>query len=292
MPTRKQQYSRQLREIARRFDRLERTTIERSVALLVTLRNQLQLELTTAEGFNEFRIRELTANVDRLVDRYERQLRSVTTQAQLQAARLGAASVVEPLAAAGLTSGFFQPTPAQINTLLDFSADLIRNVGAQTRNAINTEIRMAALGGRSTIEAMRRITDKLGGQAGRARVTQGVSARAETILRTEMGRVFNVSNHAQQQATARQVPELQKMWIATGDGRTRIEHLVAHGQLRRVDEPFTVGGVSMMFPLDPSAPPHLTIRCRCRTVTVHPELGPVGGPLDARIAKELKRRRT
>jgi hypothetical protein len=237
----------------------------------------------------------MTRAVDDLVANYEAQLLALSHAGLRNAAHLGASAVTEPLAAAGVTFGFFQPTPAQLNVLLDFSADLIRGIGREVRQAINTEIRLAALGERSTIDAMKRITQRLGLKAGK-QVVGGVAIRGETILRTEMGRVFNLSNFSQMQVTGRSVPGLKKQWIATGDRRTRLSHLKAHVATKKepipFNEPFVlISGAKLMFPLDPAAPASEVIACRCRMLCVHPEIGVIGGPLDGAITRELQRRK-
>lgn len=50
---------------------------------------------------------------------------------------------------------------------------------------------------------------------------------------------------------------------STPDARTRETHRAADGQTRTVGEPFTVGGASLKYPGDPSAPPAEVIGCRC-----------------------------
>lgn len=60
--------------------------------------------------------------------------------------------------------------------------------------------------------------------------------------------------------------KLKKRWIATLDGRTRHEHAVLDGQSVDADKPFKVDGYKIMFPGDPSAPPHLTYNCRCTLI--------------------------
>lgn len=54
-----------------------------------------------------------------------------------------------------------------------------------------------------------------------------------------------------------------KEWISAGDSRTRPSHQSARGQIVPVDEPFIVGGATLMFPGDPSGPAREVIRCRC-----------------------------
>lgn len=50
---------------------------------------------------------------------------------------------------------------------------------------------------------------------------------------------------------------------AASDERTRETHNAANGQERAYNEPFSVGGFSGMYPLDPSLPAEETIQCRC-----------------------------
>lgn len=58
-------------------------------------------------------------------------------------------------------------------------------------------------------------------------------------------------------------------WEATLDGRTRHEHRMMHGQRRKVDEPFVVDGVKILYPAQsdgPGAsdiPQSLIWNCRC-----------------------------
>jgi uncharacterized protein with gpF-like domain len=183
---------------------------------------------------------------------------------------------------------------------LDFSAKLIQDITDDMRAGIDKSVRRAVIGEMSTIDAMRDITNTLGIEA-RAGVwkkrhdpVKGIAARAETDLRTEMGRAFNLATFSQQQEAAARIPGLTKSWTATGDVRTRPTHLRAHMKYKTNPIPvlakFQVGSARLMYPLDPTGPPEETINCRCRSVTHHPAVGRVGSNLDGRIAAELKRR--
>ncbi|AEJ94684.1 capsid maturation protease and MuF-like fusion protein [Mycobacterium phage Daisy] len=57
---------------------------------------------------------------------------------------------------------------------------------------------------------------------------------------------------------------LQKVWIATIDGKTRPSHWAADGQRAPIDGKFTVGGEDLSFPADPSGSPAEVKNCRCR----------------------------
>jgi len=105
----------------------------------------------------------------------------------------------------------------------------------------------------------------------RKRVMQvtGVSkARGTMIARTE---VIGAQNRGSLNSmTAAGMPG-EKSWLSTRDHLTRETHRNAHGQIRKLlvsqgDTHFTVGGVSMDGPHDPSAPPRETINCRCTLI--------------------------
>lgn len=61
---------------------------------------------------------------------------------------------------------------------------------------------------------------------------------------------------------------LKKVWIATGDKRTRDWHLMMDGQERELDEVFEDGnGDKLRYPADPQAEARTVYNCRCAMVT-------------------------
>ncbi|MFJ3545467.1 phage minor head protein [Streptomyces rubiginosohelvolus] len=89
------------------------------------------------------------------------------------------------------------------------------------------------------------------------------TAREERIAITEAGRAWNTATLAAAQALDGPDRPLVKQWITRRDTRVRDAHAAANGQLRLLDEPFTVAGVEMAAPLDPAAPASLVVNCRC-----------------------------
>ena len=61
---------------------------------------------------------------------------------------------------------------------------------------------------------------------------------------------------------------IKKQWVATHDGRTREEHILADGQIVGVDEPFIVGGEELMKPGDDSGSGWNIYNCRCRMYSI------------------------
>jgi len=300
MPTLKQQYVSELNAIAARYGDLEDATIKRMLAMLKELRQRIAAQLATAIGWDAVHLTELRANVEAQIAQFEAQMTSELNAAMQGAVQAGQDSVVEPFRSIGLHSGYHAFSRAQTNAIVDFSARLIKQISDDTRAKVDQQIRLAVLGDRSPLDAMKAITTDLGVDArtgvwkARPDPVKGVAARGETILRTEMQRAFNLATHSQQLASARDIPGLTKSWMATADSRTRPTHLRAHVKYQAhpipVDQPFEVGTAKLMYPCDPNGPPGETINCRCRCVTHHPAIGRVGSSLDGRIAAELNRR--
>ena len=304
MPTPKSLYAKALNEITKRYGRLDHQTVRRLIELLQETRKSIALQLLQSPtDFEIFRLSQLRDNIDIIVKRFQIQFGDSLTKALVDAHSLGTSGVVDPLNAIGLNVGTFNTIPtAQLNVVLDFSAELVQNIGDDLRKTINTQLRLSTLAQQTPFQAMKNVTDALGvksrdgvwGRRTRPEVVRGVAARAETVVRTEMTRIFNLAQSSQQQQAAQTVPELRKRWVATGDGRTRDSHLRAHRRYNRnpipVDETFIVGGAKLMFPGDPRGPASETINCRCTTVMVHPDVGVIGTPLDDRIDTEIKQR--
>lgn len=91
-----------------------------------------------------------------------------------------------------------------------------------------------------------------------------VVARTETIGATNGGAFAAAVQRALLEGDAS--PE--KVWISTIDSRTRPTHAVADQQRVPLLQPFTVGGVPLMFPGDPSGPASEVIQCRCSILDV------------------------
>jgi hypothetical protein len=90
--------------------------------------------------------------------------------------------------------------------------------------------------------------------------------RTEMIARTETIRALNGGSLQLFKDWA----VAQKEWLATEDHRTRPTHSIANGQVRGIDQPFSVGGYQMMYPGDAmlGAPPEEFVNCRCALLPV------------------------
>ncbi len=88
--------------------------------------------------------------------------------------------------------------------------------------------------------------------------------RSETIARTETLSVMSEATHTTMTASGVEY----KRWLTTLDGKERDTHFEAHGQIQKTEEPFMVGGSSLMYPGDPGGAPEEIMNCRCDSIPV------------------------
>jgi len=112
--------------------------------------------------------------------------------------------------------------------------------------------------------------------------TQWDDYRATMIARTETIR----SSNAGGLEAIRQAEIPGKQWLSTNDDRTRPDHEDAQGQIVTIDEPFDVGGESLMFPGDPDGSADQTVNCRCTVLPVQE------GELQKALANQRERKST
>ena len=86
--------------------------------------------------------------------------------------------------------------------------------------------------------------------------------RSEVVARTEVMNAYAQGHWDGLQALDEYGP-LEKVWVATSDSRTRETHAAAHDTVVKFNEPFIIGGMSMMYPKDPAGGAANVIQCRC-----------------------------
>lgn len=95
--------------------------------------------------------------------------------------------------------------------------------------------------------------------------------RATVVARTEAIGALNAGRAEAFRAVVDETgEELERVWLATDDHRTRETHRAADGQRVPLGAPFQVGGFELAFPGDPSGPPQEVIQCRCTMLLVEP----------------------
>jgi len=246
---------------------MQRDTLRQIWKLLQQVESEIQRDLLSAEGFRQFQLTELLRGIERYIAAFDDRATAALRAGLEQSFRFGGAYVVDPLDAIGVGVGFFEPTPAMMNVIVEASADLVTGISEPLLRFVNLQVRQVALQQIAPIDAMRNISNNIGFvsmRPGRETV-KGIAYNAERIIRTETGRAFNLASHSQQLAVAERVPGMLKRWVASGDARTRETHLAAHmrylGNPIPVSEPFHVGGSLLMYPGDPNGAPSEIINC-------------------------------
>jgi len=87
--------------------------------------------------------------------------------------------------------------------------------------------------------------------------------RPELIARTE---TITMSNHASFLGAEGLEEDLDKVWLAFIDKRTRLAHIQADRQVAPMNGHFIVGGEQMSYPGDPDASKANRCNCRCTLV--------------------------
>lgn len=143
----------------------------------------------------------------------------------------------------------------------EVSAKKVTQVSKTTREQLRNIMARGREEGLGTSAIATRIRREFGGTIGRA--------RALVIARTE---THSAANAAQLHAAESLGKEnMKREWIAAGDERTREDHVLADGQVVALEQPFTVGGVMLMYPGDSEGPPEQIINCRCTTGFILPD---------------------
>jgi HK97 family phage portal protein len=151
--------------------------------------------------------------------------------------------------ASGLTSLFSRAT---ITYLLNLAGTKVRQITTTTLTMLRQALADGVAEGESISQLARRI-DAL-------YLEEIIPRRSTVIARTE---VVGASNWAAMQAAQQSGLTLNKVWLATGDARTRPAHADADGQEVGIEEPFEVGGEALAYPGDPSGSAGNIVDCRC-----------------------------
>ena len=91
---------------------------------------------------------------------------------------------------------------------------------------------------------------------------QTAQYNALRIARTEGHRIQQQSQYDAMVKAKQHGADLVKEWNATLDARTRPDHMSLDGQIREIDQPFTMGSLKAQYPGD-FGRPEQDIHCRC-----------------------------
>lgn len=98
-------------------------------------------------------------------------------------------------------------------------------------------------------------------------VTDMNKSQSLTNARTMMTNAQNAGRQESYQRAKKMGIKIRKTWLATLDGHTRTNHHKLDGQTVDIDEPFKIGGYSIMYPGDRHAKPEMVYNCRCTMIS-------------------------
>lgn len=255
--------------VLREQGRLEEAAAAEQAELLQRMRRALLQVLGESSGFKLFHYSQLLQTIDREISRGRDEALRVAGRRVIGSFEMGSNLVEESLRSAGLRIG--AGIPGQLlSATIDVTADRVRGVWSELGSRLKTNVRQAALGVQDPFTAIQNLSTRITNPK-----TFGTSeVRAESIIRTELGRTFTLANHQRMVEADKRIGGLRKYWLSAEDGRVRPTHEAA-GQAYApggtigpipVGKPFIVGTARLMQPLDPSGPPEETINCRCVSV--------------------------
>ena len=162
-----------------------------------------------------------------------------------------AAAVVA--AASDLAVGYsLQQYDPEVEAALSSHLATLQEMGANVGSGVQTWLTNGLREGKSV--------DHMAAEMAEAGPLSERSAR--TWARSEANAASNAGSHSMY--TAAGVP--YKRWDSAHDDRVRESHRVADGQVRRVNEPFDVGGYPAQHPGDVQLPMDQRLGCRCTIV--------------------------
>lgn len=257
-------------EATRRFldqiQKLDDLAHRRVQGLATDLRKEIIGRMGSARNWEAYRLPRLLGDLNRTMDDWQTKQLGLGSDFIYQYEALGQAQVAGPLQAAGVDLGLPRTSIKVLEVSQRFSADLIKEITDQTRSSINREVMLTTNGVNTPFQAMQKIESMIDDPL----TFRSIAARAETILKTEGGRVQSIAAQGRLEDAARVVPGLQKQWLWSGNAR--VQHQLIDKQVRDVDKPFDVPAYGrcpsdkLMFPRDPSGLACQTINCGCQSV--------------------------
>lgn len=260
-------YRRMVDRILRDIEQQDQEAIRRVIELLHEARMRVAENLITAEGWDIYHLTLSGMLIERRLRDFESRYHLDLPTQQWEPYEWDAFLTEEFRHELERGLKLVDLSPYQLMVIQGYSAHPIHGLVGDTLSKVNTALTLGILGEKSAFQVMQEITEILGEEGLEA--IGGISHRAETITRTELGRIMNMATFARQEEAAKAIPELQKEWRTALDERVRPHHAAAHGQRVPVLEPFIVMGEELMYPMDPVGSPENTINCRCVSVNYH-----------------------
>jgi len=251
------------KEVVKVADRENAEFVGRSVDLLEQARREVTTILASEPGkFSSVYLGDLLSRIDERIVQLRYNLSDLLSKAA--DAAVSKAEIVSQSLPTGITVRVGLD-PNLVRSLTDYRSSLIRSVTDDTRNMITEIVRRSMISGQNLGDTLKEIGSVLPGAGPFGTIVN----RAEAIIRTEYGRMFNAASQAGYEQSLKYIPGLKKQWLCTFR-RSRQAHIEAHDQTVPIMSPFIVGGEPMMFPLDPAGTAGNVVNCLCYMIPVLP----------------------
>lgn len=264
-------FDKKVRALQRQAVSLSKDTIiavENSLQKHRLIINDLIKNASDSTQIRAFNLPTLSAQIQQEVNAMLSEASKIVTDAQAGVFHIGANQGLETARAIGIHAHFILPTPELLSIATSYTADYVQGIGAKLMTEVNATIQRAVLGGEHPFQAMKKI-DSIIGKKGNG----GVSYKAESIVRTEVNRVYSIATDATVNEFGKQVTGLKKQWVSGAFRAGRREtHQEADGQIVPFDQPFMVGGEPLDYPRDPKGSAENTINCGCQMIMVVDEV--------------------
>ncbi|MFD9422294.1 MULTISPECIES: phage minor head protein [unclassified Streptomyces] len=158
--------------------------------------------------------------------------------------------------------------PDGIGQYVTTTEHLLRAVGDRLADAARRELATGVEAG----EGIDQLRDRLRAAFARDGAQLG-PGREQRVAQTEASRAWNTATFAAARAVTGPDRPLVKQWVTRHDAKVRASHKAVDGQLQFLNEPFSVAGVLMQTPGDPTAPAAQVCKCRCRLAVAPAEQG-------------------
>lgn len=254
-----------IRRLIARVARIEDTATRAQLRILRQSRKDILAAIVDAGAFDKFRLELLLHAIDGEIT-----TAMIEAQQAIEAAVRDSFAIGRELAGVALGLDLVGTSPELIQAIVTVTREQVRSVWTELGAALRGIVRRAALGITDPFKAMTMLARLI-----RDPKTFGRAFwRAEAIVRTEVGRTFEIASQSERERAEKAGVKVGKYWLHSGRKiHPRPEHIRA-GEVYGPKSPipskgfFVVGGEKMLHPLDPNASAENTVNCGCSAVPV------------------------
>jgi hypothetical protein len=258
--TKEQRFQKKVRDLIKNTQNLEAAEVQKVIKLLASARRDIASAVAETD-WQAYQLPRMKDAVERAMAEFGTKYGVDLRDAQLEFWNTGIDAVDMPLRTVGVKALIPEIDTTVLGIMQGYGADLVKGLAKDAALKINNELTLGLMGQKTPYEVMQAVGKNLKDKS----IFTSIAARAETITRTECGRVLEAASQARLEKAGKVVKGLQKQWIyGTAPRRVpRLAHVAADKQIRDVDKPFNVGGEQLMYPRDPAGSARNTINCGC-----------------------------